>query len=242
MAPAIDLELKQYVLLGYLQRVREKFCEHKLYPYLHELRDHLDELAELRRRKRALEAGTARELLGIDPQERVLQFAPQLTPEGPLAVIDEVIGFALPELHGQLAQGEALRKRLAERIHFAPVGLMPLDTRNGYLFLRQGPEMRVYVYGTTLYPDTMDERHYRRVRTGYVTTCTVGLLDPCERVKAEIVRYRPELPNPAVFCFESDMDLPRIETFMPLAKQLVYHYIQKEFHSGAAAASDGISA
>ena len=241
VAPAIDLELKQYVLLGYLQRVQERFREHKLYPYLHQLRDHLDELVELKRIKGELEAGTTRELLGVDPEGGVLQYAPLLAPEGPLAVINEVIGFALPELQSHWARGEALRRRLAERIHFSPVGLMPLDARDGYLFLRQGSEMRVYVYGTTLYPDTADERHYRRMHTRYVTTCSVGLLSPYERVKAELVRYRPELPNPAVFCFESEVDLPRIETFMPLAKQLVYHYIQHEFSNGATPSPEGIS-
>ena len=242
VAPAIDLELKQYVVLGYLQRVQKRFMENKLYPYLHELHDHLHELVTLRDRKERMEACSARELLGVDLEAGVLQYAPKQVPDGALSIIDEVISFALPEMHGHLARGEQLRRQLTEHIHFAPVGLMPLDASNGYLFLRQGPELRVYGYATTLYPAGVDELYYQRLRTTYVTTCSVGLLQHYERIKAEMVRYRPELPNPAVFSFESEVELPRIETFMPLAKQLVYHYIQCELPSAPPSGQEGLNA
>jgi hypothetical protein len=32
-------------------------------------------------------------------------------------------------------------------------------------------------------------------------------------------------PNPAVFAFVSDITLPRVETYMPLAKRWVYELI-----------------
>ena len=40
--PALDLELKQYLLLAYLQRVNARFAELKLYPYLDELLGHVE--------------------------------------------------------------------------------------------------------------------------------------------------------------------------------------------------------
>ena len=49
--PALDVELKHYILLGYLQRVEARFAERKLYPHLHEVRTHLDELLRVKRSK-----------------------------------------------------------------------------------------------------------------------------------------------------------------------------------------------
>ncbi|MBK6835034.1 MAG: hypothetical protein IPG89_12470 [Bacteroidetes bacterium] len=40
----IDLELKQYVLLAYLQEVKESYRATKIYPYLGELIEHYKNL------------------------------------------------------------------------------------------------------------------------------------------------------------------------------------------------------
>ncbi|MBK6833207.1 MAG: hypothetical protein IPG89_02580 [Bacteroidetes bacterium] len=40
----IDLELKQYVLLAYLQEVKESYQATKIYPYLGELIEHYKNL------------------------------------------------------------------------------------------------------------------------------------------------------------------------------------------------------
>src|SRR5690606_37876652 len=66
--PAIDLELKQYMLLGYLQRVGGRFAERKLYPHLEDLGAHIAELLRLRRGKDELARAIPRGLLGFDPR------------------------------------------------------------------------------------------------------------------------------------------------------------------------------
>ncbi len=54
-----------------------------------------------------------------------------------------------------------------------------------------------------------------------MNSTTVGLQYTFEHIKSELVRTYRELPNPAVFALETDLALPHIETFMPLAKQFV---------------------
>jgi hypothetical protein len=66
LAPGIDLELKEYMLLGYLQRVHARFDQHKLYPYLDELRDHLERLRVLRQQRADLAGLLDREVIAID--------------------------------------------------------------------------------------------------------------------------------------------------------------------------------
>ena len=63
---------------------------------------------------------------------------------------------------------------------------------------------------------------------GRITSRTIRSASPVptyEHVKADLMRSRAHMPNPAVFALTSDLALPAIETFVPLAKQLVYELV-----------------
>ena len=96
-APSIDLELKQYTLLGYLQRIQGRFDEYKLYPYLEHIQAQVAELRQLRNDKRAWADRLHGELTGFDPSTGALIHERPLQGEL-LRVIDEVIAFAVPGL------------------------------------------------------------------------------------------------------------------------------------------------
>lgn len=225
-SPALDAELKQYLLLAYLQRVQACFGEHKLYPHLSQLHEHLTELLRIRQElERIAEAGG--EVSGFDPATgRAVHEPLQLDPW--LGVVEQVIGMAVPGLREALAEGHALRGEIARRIQFAPVGLMPLKPSAGWLLLRSGRLAQAYRYEVALVC-AADAEHdgLRRVRTRYVADYAMGLGATFERIKTDLLARHPDLPNPAVFAFETDLALPRIETYMPVAKQLLYEVIRQ---------------
>lgn len=226
LAPAIDLELKQYTLLAYLQRVEGRFAERKLYPYLDDVHARTEELLHLRSLKTAWQRTLPGDLLGFDPRTGS---AVHERPEEPdvLGVIDDVIDFAVPGLQRVWGLGSELRLELAEHIRFAPVGVQPLHVSEGWLLLRYGREARVYSYALPLLRTARPDQLYQSVTSRYVTSYTVGMGWSYERIKTDLIdRYRA-LPNPATFVLETDVHLPHIETFMPLAKQLVYEHIAK---------------
>lgn len=222
--PAIDRELKEYVLLAFLQQVRKRFAERKLYPYLDEVRQHLIRLDALRREKEALLEALHRPLLGIDMRKGRLQKAP-MEQSLEMDIIDQVIDLALPELRRSLEEGSELRETLSAEIRFAPLGLMPLSPREGYLFMRREREARVYTYALPLLREAEDDLQYRSVHTRFLAAYRLSLSNSYERIRAELISSRNELPTPATFVFETDIDMPHIETFMPLAKQMVYEHI-----------------
>ena len=198
LAPGFDLELKQYVLLGYLQRVEARFSERKLYPHLDELWAHAKRLTQLQQHLQS-----TNEALG------------------------DVIDFALPELRVMLDEGRELRRSLSSRIHFSPVGLLPIHTHEGYLLLRQGREARVYEYRVPLFHGTAEGLQYQSVRTRYLDSYQVSLANTYEHIKSDLVRRVRQLPHPATFVFEAEIGLPHIETFMPLVKQLVHQELER---------------
>ncbi len=224
LRPAIDLELKQYVLLAYLQRVQRRFGESKLYPYLDEMEQRLLELVRLRRSKDQLTANIHGDLMGFDPATGNPKHSP-IEQAGALDVIDAVIDFAIPGLQGMISDGQDLREELTARIHFAPLGVQPLSPTTGWLLLRTGMEARVYQYSMPLLRESQEQYQYRSVVTRYWTSYRVGIGQTYESIRAKLTRFRPDLPVPGTFVLEAETELPYIETLIPLAKMLVYEHI-----------------
>ncbi|HEY0979191.1 MAG TPA: hypothetical protein VGE21_17090 [Flavobacteriales bacterium] len=221
---AFDEELDRYRVLAYLQRVDGRYREHKLYPHLDELQQRLQQLLALREEQVRLRDALPKRLIGFDPEGNSPLYAP-LVDDGLWSNVEAMLDFSMPGIKRMLDLGRELRDELCARIRFAPVGVLPLSTQEGYILLCQGREASVYAYAVPLYHGTPALLRYRSVRTHYVTTCTLGPGRSYERIKAELVKAHRQLPNPATFVFETDVTLPRVETFMPLAKQLVYELI-----------------
>jgi len=224
LRPAIDLELKQYTLLAYLQRVQQRFSETKLYPHLDELEVHHSELLRIQRSKGSLSANIHGDLVGFDPATGQAIHAPAPQPDV-LDVIDDVIEFALPGLRRMIANGSELRQELTALIRFEPLGVQPLKPTEGWLFLGSGRETRVYRYAMPLLREHQEQHQYRSVVTRYHGTYPRSISHTYEHVRATLIGTRPDLPVPATFVFDSTSSIPYIETFMPLAKQLVYEHI-----------------
>lgn len=224
--PRIDLEMKHYILLGYLQRVQRRFAETKLYPYLDEVELRLKELVDLKRSKAALSVDKKGELKGFDPKTGKPIHASVEQP-GTLDVIDELIGIALPKLNGAVRQGNELRDELTTSIRFWPLGVQMLNPTEGWLLLRQGREARVYSYCMPLLRESKAQFQYRSVVTRFQGSSPISISHTYEQIRSALLKQEPSMPLASTFVLESDVDLPYIETFMPLAKRLVYEHIVK---------------
>lgn len=220
---ALDEELEEYHLLAYLQRMDASYREHKLYPMLDDLGRRIGQLRELQGRADELKAHLSGELVGMDlARLELVRRSPADT-----AAWDQVersIERVLPPLVTAHGRGQELRGELEGRIRMAPVGVVPLDVREGWLLIRQQNEALAYAYVLPIVQEVPPPDRYRYVRTRYFATWTLGLSTTYEDIKAELVRRGP-LPNPATFAFESDVTLPRIETFLPLAKRITYELV-----------------
>lgn len=226
IAPGFDLELKQYVLLGHLQRIRSRFGERKLYPHLEELKVRLEELLRLSGQRRAMGGLFQGDITGLDLKRgRLVRAAIDELEQ--LRVIDEVVDFAIPALRDMLEEGSGLREELVSRIHFGPVGLLPLRPHEGYLVLRQGTEARLYGYSLWLVRGVDPELRYHSIRTCFIGSRSMGPVSTYAEVRSELLHAHRHLPNPAVFAFEADVTLPAIETYLPLAKQLVFDALER---------------
>lgn len=226
LAPPLDREMKRYQLLAQLQQARQGFAEHKLYPHLDRLRSLVLGLRDLAEQCGRWEAALPRTLSGIDTRNMRLHYTPMVAKPVGMEVIEELMELAIPRFTVLLDDGAELRQDLVRGIRFEPIGLLPLYTTEGYLMLRQGSDARVYTYSVLhIRNDGIGSEHHN-ITTRYVSTWTIGLVNSYEAIKQEL-RRSLALPNPATFAFEAAEPLPPVETFLPLAKQLVFGALQK---------------
>ncbi|MDP4218424.1 MAG: hypothetical protein Q8927_19675, partial [Bacteroidota bacterium] len=115
-----------------------------------------------------------------------------------------------------------------EKLTIYPVGLVPLDSNEGYFFLSEGSfdNTRVYQYRLSFF-EKHDEK-YRSIRTEYIDTWQKSLSNSYENIKAELIRIKSDLPNPAVFSIETELKYPVEETLLPIAKRTLVRYITNQ--------------
>jgi hypothetical protein len=64
------------------------------------------------------------------------------------------------------------------------------------------------------------------LQCNYFSTYTLSLSKPVDKLKLDIIHQNPALPNPAVYLFKAKAALPKDETFLPIAKRLLYKNLQ----------------
>jgi hypothetical protein len=106
-----------------------------------------------------------------------------------------------------------------QSISIQPIGLIPLDTSEGYLFLRNINEKQTKVYQYRLSFFERHDEQYRTLKTNFVDSWISNIVNSYENIKGELIRNKVELPNPAVYCIETNLSYPVDETFLPIAKR-----------------------
>lgn len=221
----IDFEYKKYVLLAYLQHVSEDFTEARLYPSLSELVAHYRNLISLREHKKNMYESFPERMASADLNNFKVMYEKILEDDQLMQEIENIITFSIPQFEKQLAEGKKIYDFLESKINIFPVGIVPLQLNEGYLFLKKGKEKdtQVYEYQITLF-ENPDEK-YRGIYTQFVCTYEKSFHNTFEGIKADLIRYHRKLPNPATYVIETELSIPLEETFLPMAKRTLMKYV-----------------
>ena len=98
----IDFEYKQYVLLAYLQAVKESYNENKLYPFMADLVFHYKNLVELKENKKAVSDGFPKKISRVDFENFTLAYEKMLGESEYLEEIESIVDFAIPKINHHL--------------------------------------------------------------------------------------------------------------------------------------------
>jgi len=221
----IDFELKKYTLLAYLQEVNQYFTENKLYPQLGEVIFHYNNLVAFRENKKYLQEHFPKKLNGIQLERLQVLYEQMIEDDELMRELESIINYSATKMQKAISSGTEIYEFVEEKLNIFPVGLVPLDTNEGYFFLSDGSyrNTRVYQYRLSFF-EKHDEK-YRAIRTEYVNQWEKNIVNTYENIKAELLRLSKGLPNPAVYSIETDLAFPIDETLLPIAKRTLVRYI-----------------
>ena len=224
----IDFEQKKYTLLAYLQEIHQYFNQNMLYPQLADIIFHYNNLVAFRENKKYLQEQFPKKLTGVQIEKLQVLYEQMIGDDELMLQLEEIINYAAEEMKTAISNGTEIYEFVEDKLIIYPVGLVPLDIHEGYFFLSEGnySNTRVYQYRLSFF-EKHDEK-YRSIRTEYIDSWARNLVNTYENIKAELIRIKTGLPNPAVYSIETELKFPVDETLLPIAKRSLVRYISSQ--------------
>lgn len=223
----IDFELKKYTLLAYLQEVNKHFDENKLYPQLADMIFHYNNIVAFRENKKYLQEHFPKRLSGIQLEKLQTLYEQIIEDDEIMQELEDIIQFSSGMMKTTIQNGTGIYEFVEEKMSITPIGIIPLDTQEGYFFLSTSDtkSTKVYQYRLSIF-EKHDEK-YRSIKTSYIDNWYRSISNTYEHIKSELIRHKSDLPNPAVYSIETMLTFPIDETLLPIAKRRLVRFISE---------------
>jgi len=224
----MDAEYKEYVLLAWLQKLKNEFKNTRLYPALgdiiqkhHELKQIQSELTSSHEAGplKSLDLRNLRLLRQSNPHQDQLE-----------SYLDALIQRALPHLSSAMDEGKALYDLVASQLQFVSVGVQPIRVAEGYLLVTQGrPNKRqLKAYRYTKSRVIQNDDAFLELRLQCVESRPISRLEQAENVKWSLIKRHKDLPQPATYHVHLDWNIPINQTLLPIARRKLLQEISKD--------------
>ncbi len=221
----IDFELKKYTLLAYLQEVNKYFNQNMLYPQLADVIFHYNNLIAFKKNKQYLQEQFPKKFTGMQLQKLELLYEKMIEDDDMMKELEDIIQYASKIMEATINNGTEIYEMVEEKMTIAPVGLVPLDLKEGYFFLSTASDKNTKVYQYRLSIFEKHDEKYRTIKTEYIDTWYRSFTNTYENIKGELLRSRSFLPNPAVYAIDVALGFPVDETILPIAKRSLVRHI-----------------
>jgi len=221
----IDFELKKYTLLAYLQEVNKHFSESKLYPLLSDIIFHYNNIVAFRENKKFLQEHFPKKLTGVQMEKLQVLYEHMIEDDELMQELEDIINYSASTMKNTINSGVEIYELVEDKLTINPIGLIPLDNKEGYFFLNTSANKETMVYHYRLSFFEKHDEKYRTMKSTYVNSWSRSFVNTFENIKSELIRYRSQLPNPAVYSIEASLSLPVEETLLPIAKRTLVKYI-----------------
>jgi hypothetical protein len=168
-----------------------------------------------------LENSFKKTVKGIDYENLKLVYEQTINDET-LNELKKIIEFSEPIFVGELQKGKSIFDFAEKHILTNHIGILPIYKMEGYFILYpyQSREVKAYYY--TFSKINLLQEDVYGLNCNFFSSYKLSLANTVDKVKLDIIDANPELPNPAVYLFKANAALPNEETFLPIAKRLLY--------------------
>jgi hypothetical protein len=139
--------------------------------------------------------------------------------------LEDIIHYSAGKMKNAIQNGTGIYEFVEDQLDITPVGLIPLNTQEGYFFLSSGNVRSTGVYHYRLSIFEKHDEKYRSIRTLFIDNWKRSITSTYEHIKSELINRWKDLPNPAVYSIETTLQFPVDETILPIAKRRLVKFI-----------------
>jgi len=222
----IDYEIRQYHVLNGLKKIRDKFALNKLYPQLSELISLYQLLDIINGEVEKLEDGMPQEIKNIDLINKKITYQLMHDDHKHLDNVKKIINWAMPFIKETIDEGITIYDFVDDNIWVEKVGILPNYTEEGYIFVPDNKDKKLYLFRYELSIFTTSDDNYRSLKTRYISSIDESKLKVSHNsIKLQLIRKHTDLPNPATYAFSTDLDFSFEETMFPIIKRKFLKYL-----------------
>ncbi len=213
-----DFESAQYHVLQGLQSYSNEFHHNRLYPALGELIELHAVLQDFIQKKGEIQSKLPQRMKEIDLENQKIVY--EQMQESDFERAAQLIAWSLPLIRKTIDEGMSIFQFVDEHITIEGVGILPVYREEGYWFVPDARTAKLYLlrYEISLFSSASEK--FRTLKTRLLETLEQSYIRHSpESLKLELIARYHDLPNPATFACETDMDFPYAETFLPVAKR-----------------------
>lgn len=215
-----DFEMRQYKVLAALKKISEDFQHNKIYPHMGHLVELRHTLSDIKKRLSDLRSEFPKRIKKIDFVNQEIEHEVVFVDGSDLQKVEELIAWALPYIEAKIEEGKTIYEFVNEKILLEEVGIVPNYTDEGYFFVPDNEEAKLllFQYEVSIFQSAKDQ--YRSLKTEFLKALEQGRahLSP-NSIKLELINEYKELPNPATFSFQTELNFPFNETVFPVVKR-----------------------
>lgn len=215
-----DVEKRQYLILSELKKISTEFQYYKVYP-------HLSRLAELHRTLKDvighitdLRSKFPKRIGKIDWVNKTIEHDVVFVDGTDLQSVEDLIEWALPLIEKTIHEGASIHEYVSEKLTVEHVGIVPSYMEEGYFFLPNNREKKLNLFQFEVSIFRSSEDKFRSLKTTFLKSLDKDTVEfSPNSVKLELIKEKKDLPNPATFSFQTDLDFSFRKTILPVAKR-----------------------
>jgi hypothetical protein len=221
VSAADDFERSQYQFLSALKSYSEQLHKNKVYPALSELFEISIILEGIINEKSELEK--------IFPQliqNKVLARERNDSESDPAFINDvnqvfDFINWAYPKIQDVVEEGKVIYSFVKQNLVIEEIGIVPIYKNEGYFFISNPKidSLQIYRYEVPFLSIDMNTSSLMRIYLMHSFIKEEASKETHSSIKLKLIKEFDDLPNPATFKMECDLDFPFEETILPIAKR-----------------------
>ncbi|MEX0600142.1 MAG: hypothetical protein WD205_05830 [Rhodothermales bacterium] len=221
-----DFERAQYRILGNLQEAKRDFSNNRIYPHLGNLVSIHGTLRTILENTDNLKDAAPGIITDVDLESgQVIYEKPELAGDQ-MAAVEELIDWALPQIEEAIDEGKTIFEFVEDHLRMEEVGIVPSYVQEGYLFVPDYERGEIHVLRYSMSIFTGASERFRSLRTSHVkSVMQKPVHETPQTLKLSLMEERRDLPNPATYAFDFELDFPYEPTVLPVAKRKLMRYL-----------------